>query len=99
LNRSDKFDPFAIKAVSAPHACNREKERGGKTNIENGNQIPYTPSTYNHFLGNYSWGKITLGSRTNPQEFDAYTLNGFSGISTSALVTRVAPLKSQDYSA
>ena len=49
--------------------------------------------------GNFSWGKITLGSRTTPQAFDAYTLNGFTGISTSALVTRVAPLKSQDYSA
>ena len=51
------------------------------------------------FYGNYSWGRIVLGSRTSPQAFTAYTENGFTGLSTSALITRVAPLKSKDYSA
>ena len=49
--------------------------------------------------GNFSWGRIALGSRGVPQAFNAYTQNGFTGLSTSALVTRVAPLKSKDYSA
>jgi len=49
------------------------------------------------FYGNFSWGKIVLGSRTSPQAFNAYTEDGFTGLSTSALITRVAPLKSKDY--
>ena len=51
------------------------------------------------FYGNFSWGRLILGSRTSPQAFTAYTEDGFTGLSTSALVTRVAPLKSKDYSA
>tara|TARA_B100001109_G_scaffold254874_1_gene255811 strand:- start:12835 stop:25032 length:12198 start_codon:yes stop_codon:yes gene_type:complete len=51
------------------------------------------------FYGNFSWGRIVLGSRTSPKAFTAYTENGFTGLSTSALITRVAPLKSKDYSA
>jgi len=51
------------------------------------------------FYGNFSWGRIVLGSRTSPKAFTAYTENGFTGLSTSALITRVAPLKSRDYSA
>ena len=47
--------------------------------------------------GNFSWGRISLGSRSTPQAFTAYTEDGFTGLSTSALVTRVAPLKSKDY--
>ena len=47
--------------------------------------------------GNFSWGRISLGSRINPEAFTAYTDKGFTGLSTSALVTRVAPLKSKDY--
>ena len=49
------------------------------------------------FYGNFSWGKIVLGSRTSPQAFNAYSEDGFTGLSTSALITRVAPLKSKDY--
>ena len=51
------------------------------------------------FYGNFSWGRIVLGSRTSPKAFTAYTENGFTGLSTSGLITRVAPLKSKDYSA
>ena len=43
-------------------------------------------------------GRIVLGSRTYPKAFTAYTENGFTGLSTAALITRVAPLKSKDYS-
>ena len=51
-------------------------------------------------FGNFSWGRITLGARpsTAVTSFNAYTQNGFTGISTSAVVNRVTPLKSQDYS-
>ena len=52
-------------------------------------------------FGSFSWGRITLGSRpgTSVTSFTAYTQNGFTGISTSAVVSRVAPLKYEDYSA
>ena len=50
------------------------------------------------FYGDFSWGKITLGSRTNAAAFDAYTRKGTTGVSTGAIVTRVEPLKYQDYS-
>ena len=51
-------------------------------------------------FGSFSWGRITLGSRpgTSVTSFTAYTQNGFTGISTSAVVSRVSPLKSQNYS-
>ena len=50
------------------------------------------------FYGEFSWGKITLGGRTNAAAFDAYLLNGTAGISTGAVVTRVEPLKFVGYS-
>ena len=54
-------------------------------------------STESH-MGDYSWGKIELGSRSNPQSFNFYGNRGVTGISTSAIVRRVAPLKSKNYS-
>jgi len=50
------------------------------------------------FYGEYSWGMVDLGARTSPQTFNSYTLNGSAGISTSATLTRVQPLKLSDYS-
>ena len=50
------------------------------------------------FYGNYSWGRIDLGTRVSAQAFNAYTLNGSAGVSTSAVVTRLSPLKIQNYS-
>lgn len=55
-----------------------------------------TISTSNYF-GNYSWGKITLDGRTEENSFDSYTLNGFSGITTSSLVSRTSSLRYIDY--
>jgi len=49
------------------------------------------------FFGNYSWGRVVLGERVNAKSFDAYTRNGSNGISTSALVSRVIPLKYNNY--
>ena len=47
--------------------------------------------------GQYSWGKIEFDSRSGIETFNAYTLNGYTGLSTSALLNRVAPLRSDDY--
>ena len=51
-------------------------------------------------FGNFSWGRITLGARSGvaATSFNAYTQNGFTGLSTSAVVSRVAPLKYKNYS-
>ena len=49
------------------------------------------------FYGEYSWGRINLGSRPNAQSFSAYTLNGYSGISTSSSAIRLQPLKYLNY--
>jgi len=49
------------------------------------------------YLGSYSWGKIDLAGRTNPQSFNFYGEDGYSGISSSGLVTRYNPLKYKDY--
>ena len=50
------------------------------------------------FYGEFSWGKITLGDRTSASAFDAYLLNGISGITTGGVVNRVEPLKLVGYS-
>jgi len=49
------------------------------------------------FFGEYSWGRILLGDRIDAQAFNSYTLNGISGLSTSASVKRFVPLKYQNY--
>jgi len=53
-------------------------------------------TTFNSF-GNFSWGKIDLGSRSSSQTFNFYGLNGIGGITTSAVISRVSPLKSNNY--
>ena len=57
----------------------------------------FVGSSLTSFYGEYSWGRINLGSRSDTLEFNAYTTNGSTGISTSAIVRRVFPLKSSDY--
>jgi hypothetical protein len=52
---------------------------------------------YSSYFGEYSWGKILLGDRSNAKEFDAYTQNGIGGLSTSLVVTRKNPLKYLNY--
>ena len=48
-------------------------------------------------LGNYSWGKINLDERSQSRSFEFYGDNGLSGITTSGLLSRGAPLKSNSY--
>jgi hypothetical protein len=50
-------------------------------------------------MGNYSWGKIQFGGRTEPLTFNFYGNDGVSGISTGGLVSRFEPLKYRDYTA
>ena len=52
---------------------------------------------YSEFFGEYSWGKIDLGTRVNPIQLNSYTDNGLIGLSTSFVVTRLSPLKYLDY--
>ena len=49
------------------------------------------------FYGEYSWGRIQLGTRVNAVALNSYTLNGYTGIATGGTVTRVVPLKNRNY--
>ena len=51
------------------------------------------------YYGSYSYGKITIneGGRSLPKSFNAYTIKGVPGISTSALISRKNPLKYRNY--
>lgn len=52
---------------------------------------------YSNYYGDYSWGRIVLRTRTKQNTYDAYTLNGYSGISTGSIVNRTVPLKYLNY--
>ena len=56
-----------------------------------------TGTGYSSYFGEFSWGKIVLGDRSIPQEFNAYTRNGIIGLTTSSVVTRINPLKYLNY--
>jgi len=51
---------------------------------------------FSSFYGEYSWGKISNGTRLNPKSFVAYT-DGSAGISSSPIVQRYNPLKYENY--
>ena len=57
--------------------------------------------TTSNYMGEYSWGRMKLTSRTAANSYTAYTLGGIgtmtSGISTSMMVQRFNPLKSKNY--
>ena len=48
-------------------------------------------------FGSFSWGKIEFDNRVGIHTFNFYGNHGYVGISTSALITRFSPLKSDDY--
>ncbi len=50
-----------------------------------------------NYFGSYSWGKITFPSRSEENAYDAYTLGGTGGISTSPVVRRSRSLKYKLY--
>lgn len=51
---------------------------------------------FSDFYGEYSWGKIQL-ERSSSNEYSSYRSNGFTGISTSAVVIRSNPLRYVGY--
>ena len=50
-----------------------------------------------NYFGSYSWGKILLPSRSEENTYEAYTLGGTGGISTSPVVRRSRSLKHKAY--
>ena len=50
-----------------------------------------------NFFGEYSWGKISLRSRSKQISYNAYTQNGLSGLSTGTMVKRTNPLKFSNF--
>jgi len=51
---------------------------------------------FSNFYGEFSWGRITNLTRSNPESFTIYN-TGLSGITTSPVVQRIQPLKSRNY--
>ena len=56
-----------------------------------------TGTGYSSFFGEFSLGKIQLGSRSVPQSFTAYTDKGVTGIITGGIVNRIEPLRYVGY--
>jgi len=50
-----------------------------------------------NYFGDYSWGKISLGSRSESSAYSAYTSKGVGGISTGAIVRRSKALKFKNF--
>jgi len=49
------------------------------------------------YFGEFSWGKITVPTRTTSNTFNFYGTNGVTGLTTSAMVIRSNPLKYINY--
>jgi len=49
------------------------------------------------YYGDFSWGRVILDYRQKESAFNAYTLNGYSGISTGTILKRKNPLKYSQY--
>ena len=50
-----------------------------------------------NYFGQYTWGRIDLGTRGDANSYNFYGENGIGGISTSALVRRFASYKYNNY--
>ena len=50
-----------------------------------------------YYVGNYSWGKIVLRSRSKSIEYNSYTEDGLVGITSSAIVKRTQSLRYSNY--
>ena len=53
--------------------------------------------TTSNYFGEFSWGKISLTSRSESNQFNFYGTSGVTGIKTSAVVQRTTPLRYQNY--
>jgi len=68
-----------------------------KVTVSLSNYNSLTGLGFSSFYGEYSWGKLTLSTRTDLNVFNAYTQNGVTGIRTGSLISRKNPLKYQNY--
>ena len=91
--------------ITGISTINFDSSSGGNTFDSTGFTFDNTAETINYsgiitsgpFFGNYSWGRIDLHSRSEDNNFDAYGVNGFVGIKTSAIIQRTNSLKFQNY--
>jgi hypothetical protein len=67
-----------------------------KVTVSVANYNGLTGLGFSNFYGEYSWGRITNITRSNPKSFTIYN-TGLSGISTSPIVQRYNPLKYRNY--
>ena len=51
---------------------------------------------FTNIYGTYSWGRITITSRSTSNQFAVYD-NGITGVNTSPIVKRINPLKYKNY--
>jgi len=62
------------------------------SNVQSVDGLTSIATTY-YSYGNYSWGKIySFDERVDPKVWNAYSLNGFSGLSTSPKIIRVTSI-------
>jgi hypothetical protein len=50
-----------------------------------------------NFFGEYSWGRVSLNTRSKNISYDSYTLNGVSGLTTGTILKRTNPLRFSNY--
>jgi hypothetical protein len=53
--------------------------------------------TSSNFFGEYSWGRVSLNSRSKNVNYDSYTLNGVVGLTTGTVLKRTNPLRFSNY--
>ena len=94
---------YEVAAVSIGVTAAESKTGAGLTAVAHvtvsvANLEGLTGLGYSSYYGNFSWGKILFGTRTEPQSYNAYTNDGITGISTGGIVRRLYPLKWKNYS-
>ena len=52
---------------------------------------------FSNFYGEYSWGRVALGTREKEVSYNAYTINGYAGIATGTMIRRSSSLKYLNY--
>jgi len=52
---------------------------------------------FSNFFGEYSWGRVALGTREKEVSYNAYTTNGYAGIATGTMIRRSSSLKYLNY--
>jgi hypothetical protein len=62
--------------------------------FDNTSQVIYSGGiTTSNYLGEFSWGKVAVDNRTKDLTYEARTLSGFSGLSTSDVLSRTRYLR------